>query len=62
MFLELDLLHGDAMTSAPVNLTTFLERYSTDEHCREALANLRFPRWREMPKVQERERCAGLRP
>jgi transposase-like protein len=31
------------MTSAPVNLTTLVDRYSTDEHCREALTQLRFP-------------------
>jgi transposase-like protein len=31
------------MTSAPVNLTTLVDRYSTDEHCREALMHLRFP-------------------
>jgi len=31
------------MTSAPVNLMALVERYSTDEHCREALKHLRFP-------------------
>ena len=31
------------MTSAPVNLMALVERYSTDEHCREALMHLRFP-------------------
>jgi transposase-like protein len=31
------------MTSAPVNLTTLVDKYSTDEHCREALTQLRFP-------------------
>jgi transposase-like protein len=31
------------MTSAPVNLTTLVDRYSTDDHCREALKHLRFP-------------------
>lgn len=31
------------MTSAPVNLTTLVDRYSTDEHCREALTHLRWP-------------------
>lgn len=31
------------MTSAPVNLTTLVDRYSTDEHCREALLHLRWP-------------------
>jgi transposase-like protein len=31
------------MTSAPVNLTTLVDKYSTDEHCREALTHLRFP-------------------
>lgn len=31
------------MTSAPVNLTTLVDKYSTDEHCREALKALRFP-------------------
>lgn len=31
------------MTSAPVNLTTLVDRYSTDDHCREALMNLRWP-------------------
>jgi transposase-like protein len=31
------------MTSAPVNLTTLVDRYSTDEHCREALMHLRWP-------------------
>lgn len=31
------------MTSAPVNLMGLVERYSTDEHCREALKHLRFP-------------------
>src|SRR5258708_3262031 len=35
--------HGDPMTSAPVNLTTLVDRYSTDEHCREALTHLRWP-------------------
>jgi transposase-like protein len=43
MFLELHFLHGDPMTSAPVNLTTLVDRYSTDEHCREALLHLRWP-------------------
>jgi len=31
------------MTSAPVNLTTLVDKYSTDEHCREALTHLRWP-------------------
>jgi len=31
------------MTSAPVNLMSLVEKYSTDEHCREALTHLRFP-------------------
>ena len=31
------------MTSAPVNMMDLMERYSTDEHCREALKHLRFP-------------------
>jgi len=31
------------MTSAPVNLMSLVERYNTDEHCREALKHLRFP-------------------
>jgi len=31
------------MTSAPVNLTTLVDQYSTDEHCREALMHLRWP-------------------
>ena len=43
MFLELHFAHGEPMTSAPVNLTTLVDRYSTDEHCREALMNLRWP-------------------
>jgi transposase-like protein len=43
MLFELHFLHGDTMTSAPVNLTTLVDRYSTDEHCREALTQLRFP-------------------
>jgi transposase-like protein len=36
-------LHGDLMTSAPVNLMSLVEKYSTDEHCREALTHLRWP-------------------
>jgi transposase-like protein len=44
MLLELRFpFHGDPMTSAPVNLTTLVDKYSTDEHCREALKHLRFP-------------------
>jgi transposase-like protein len=31
------------MTSAPVNLMDVVEKYSTDEHCREALVHLRWP-------------------
>lgn len=31
------------MTSAPVNLMDVVEKYSTDEHCREALTHLRWP-------------------
>jgi transposase-like protein len=31
------------MTSAPVNLMDVVEKYSTDDHCREALKHLRFP-------------------
>jgi transposase-like protein len=31
------------MISAPVNLMSLVEQYSTDEHCREALMHLRFP-------------------
>jgi transposase-like protein len=31
------------MTSAPVNLMSLLEKYSTDDHCREALTHLRWP-------------------
>ena len=31
------------MTSAPVNLMGLIDKYSTDEHCREALMHLRFP-------------------
>jgi len=31
------------MTSALVNLTTLVDQYSTDEHCREALMHLRWP-------------------
>jgi transposase-like protein len=43
MLLKLRFLHGDPMTSAPVNLMSVLEKYSTDEHCREALMHLRWP-------------------
>jgi transposase-like protein len=43
MLLELYFAHGEPMTSAPVNLTTLVDRYSTDDHCREALKHLRFP-------------------
>src|SRR5258708_13298814 len=43
MLLELYFAHGEPMTSAPVNLTTLVDKYSTDEHCREALLHLRFP-------------------
>ncbi|HWW13960.1 MAG TPA: IS1595 family transposase [Candidatus Dormibacteraeota bacterium] len=43
MLLELYFAHGEPMTSAPVNLTTLVDRYSTDEHCREALLHLRWP-------------------
>jgi len=31
------------MTSAPVNLMSLVDKYNTDEHCREALKHLRFP-------------------
>jgi transposase-like protein len=31
------------MTSAPVNLMDVVEKYSTDDHCREALTHLRWP-------------------
>ena len=31
------------MISAPVNLTTLVDQYSTDDHCREALTHLRWP-------------------
>jgi transposase-like protein len=31
------------MISAPVNLMSLVEQYSTDDHCREALMHLRFP-------------------
>jgi transposase-like protein len=31
------------MTSAPVNLCALIDKYSTDEHCREALTHLRWP-------------------
>lgn len=31
------------MTSAPVNLMALVDKYSTDENCREALKHLRFP-------------------
>ncbi len=31
------------MTSAPVNLMDVVEKYSTDDHCREALLHLRWP-------------------
>jgi transposase-like protein len=43
MLFEFRFLHGDAMNSAPVNLMDVVEKYSTDEHCREALMHLRFP-------------------
>src|SRR5712691_8996929 len=43
MLFELLGFHGDPMTSAPVNLMSLVERYNTDEHCREALKHLRFP-------------------
>ncbi|MGC1226639.1 MAG: IS1595 family transposase, partial [Candidatus Sulfotelmatobacter sp.] len=31
------------MTSAPVNPNTLVGKYSTDDHCREALTHLRWP-------------------
>jgi transposase-like protein len=31
------------MTSAPINLMSLVDKYNTDEHCREALKHLRFP-------------------
>jgi transposase-like protein len=31
------------MTSAPVNLMSLVEKYSTDENCRQVLTHLRFP-------------------
>lgn len=37
------LWHGDAMTSARVDLMTLVEQYGTDEKCREALTHLRWP-------------------
>jgi hypothetical protein len=44
MFLEFLLRHhGDAMTSAPVNLVALIDKYSTDETCGEALTHLRWP-------------------
>jgi transposase-like protein len=38
-----ELFHGDPVTSAPVNLMDVVEKYSTDDHCREALTHLRWP-------------------
>lgn len=38
------LWHGDAMTSAPVDLMTLVEQFGTDDKCREALTHLRWPR------------------
>jgi transposase-like protein len=43
VFLTL-LWHGDAMTSAPVDLMMLVENYGTDEKCREALMHLRWPK------------------
>ena len=36
--------HGDAMTSAPVDLMTLVEQFGTDDKCREALTHLRWPK------------------
>jgi len=36
--------HGDAMTSAPVDLMTLVEQFGTDDRCREALTHLRWPK------------------
>jgi transposase-like protein len=38
------LWHGDAMTSAPVDLMTLVEQFGTDDKCREALTHLRWPK------------------
>ncbi len=40
------------MTSAPVNLMSLVDKYSTDEHCREALMHLRWPTGVKCPKCQ----------
>ena len=40
----LALWHGDAMTSAPVDLMTLVENFGTDDKCREALTHLRWPK------------------
>ena len=40
----LTLWHGDAMTSAPVDLMTLVEQFGTDDKCREALTHLRWPK------------------